>query len=578
MTKLLPELSVELLASGNRAQVPFKNILKMGISILLLSCGELSYSKTVANEVPQVTAASLQELNSLLQKYNIKTSQTSAAQMEKLFRARTAAHRARLSEVFLELSKDPKLLHNFPEFSLLVQDSAATVRGLLAHDVGKSMKAVAPAVKVLSEMQGYDFRHAPVGVPADVHEKISQILKNAIGDINGADKKAMEKQYASLKKSGHWVHLHEDLTEVLDFYDTYKSRQAEIAQDGRKLISPSAWIQKLETDGVYSADEKLRNKNKIRLSEYLETIDPLKEPTKFSATEDFMKSNKSNYAKSIDKTFQKQAKSLIAAAQPARLPALHISRLAGLATGGALTGAITGVEYLINPESVSADSVINGFVMSSETSACDSVKCAKFVENCALQLGMKSGASPKEVLANSQFSLCLQNFFNLSLIEQSQWREDGNLDRLLGNYSPRVTALRCAGEGKKIEIETRTSQRKDVQQWQFNSAGQLASISRETKAGEDRIVNSTTAFLQHCTVNKGCQNFPMTEIEKTKTYFWRDKEIPLDSFKWAKSQRHVQLGQAAGIFQCCQSSECQKYFTQGIRLFYPTSQSARASK
>ena len=538
-----------------------------------------------ADGVFKVDAAAVQHLETLLKENSVKTANPDFNEMEKLFRSRQAAHRIRLSQVFMALTKDPKFIKDFPELKPLFDSPAKTVKVLLEHDAGKSLEATRPAIRALSLLQGFDYRNPNKGLPEEVDKTIRKVLKDAIDDINLADKNHMRAKLQSISPNSAWTRLHVSLTETLDFYDTYKSRQAEIAGDSRKLVAPSKWIAKLEADGHYTPEELKESELKKRFAVALETIDPLKNPSTFAQTTDFAKAASKNLSSEvswINGLFNSKGASLVSAAKRAGYVA-SVRELASITGAGlrktpVLLPAAIGVEYLITPEkTTSMNDLIAGATFTFETYACDTRKCSDFVRSCTSKLGIPENIHFNQLVRNNEFILCIKDFFDQPIDLQSEQRTDTALNELFSKFSPGVLNLSCKNENDSLVVDVKSRSTSDVVYAQsiiYNRSGEPQKILRDSKK-EDQLfmLRSIPVLLQHCKSNVDCKNYTIDEILDEKLYFWKDRDSkvgnvlnlnknPNSSFAWAKSGQQLIERQSKKIHECCQKTKCQDYYAR----------------
>lgn len=529
----------------------------------------------------KVDEKTVAKIETLMKSSNVPLSGQNPDEMEKLFRSRSSAHRLRLSQIYLEVSKDKNFLKQFPEFKPLVDQSGKTVRALLEHDVAKGHEVTKPAIRILSMLQGFDFRNPNPNVTAEVDDQLRKVLKDAIDDINTVDKKVMVESLKKISPSADWARKHEALTDALDLYDTYKSRQDELAKNGRKLSPPSEWIEKLEKEGAYSAEQKQANDLKKRFARYLETTDPLKDPSRFAKADDFIKISGSNYAQDIENIFDRKKTGLKGRAilkdtgAKAKVGGKNVASTAKAGVG--VQAAISGVEYFVDPDSVSAEGVVTDFFMVGNTSDCDTFNCYQFVKQCAAKLKMKDlSASAEVVFKNPQSKVCIDDFFRLPLEEQAEQRKDGNLNRLLSGFTPSIRHLSCQKEGGQLVVQLDTVKTTpnglEAQKVSFDGTGAIQTITRKAM-GEDRLFagGSGAQSLQHCKSGKDCRIYEMKQVRSERLYFFKDDSfpavsknspyrMPIDSFRWARSHEGLIKFQAESLHDCCQRESCQKYF------------------
>lgn len=533
---------------------------------------------TLANEAFKVDSATVQRLETLLKENAVKTGTPNFNELEKLFRARQAAHRIRLSQIFMTLTKDPKFIKDFPEFKPLIDSPARTVKVLLEHDAGKAFDATKPAIRALSLLQGFDYRNPNKGLPEDVDKMIRKVLKDAIDDINLADKNHMSAKLQSLSSNATWTRLHINLTETLDFYDTYKSRQTELAGEGRKLVPPSTWIAKLEADGHYTPEQLKESELKKRFAVALETIDPLKNPTNFAKTTEFSKAgpvNLSSEVSWINGLFNSKGASLVSAAK--RVEYVATAR-AGLRRTPVILPAAIGLEYLVAPEkTISVSDLVASATFTFDTYNCDTVRCSTFVRRCAARHQLPDTLSFNQLTRNGKFILCINDFFEQPIELQTEQRGDNALNELFSQFSPGVTDLSCKKENSMLSVTVKTRPQPnqlDLQTILYNQVGEPQKMLRDSKK-EDQLfmLRSIPMLLQHCNSNVDCKNFTIDEILDQKNYFWRDRDSkfgslintnknPNSSFAWAKAGQKLIERQSKKIHECCQNSKCQNYYAR----------------
>lgn len=547
--------------------------------LLLFSSGFFSSIPLLAQAL-KVTDSEVSRLESVLKKNSILQNESQSKSLEDLFRARSAAHRLRLSQVYLQMTKDPQFIKEFPEFAPLVSKSKKTVLALLEHDASKVSTETAKAIHALSLTQGINYRNPPPNLSARDQKLIVTTMKNAIDDLNTMDDKFMAEAFKKISPNAVWTQAHESLTETIDFYDTFKSRQAELAKDGKPLLSPSLWFEKLEAEGYYSEEEKKSNALKKRFARFLEKKDPLKEPAaQFAKAEDFTHlSTNVNLTKEIDQSFLSKSKILIK--QASHVQTLQtMNRL--LSFGKALPGSyllMYGVSYAVSPETTKAEDVFANFVMSSETSNCDTMNCQHFFAECAKKLKIKL-TSHHKIMAKKEFPQCLTDFFNLSLNEQAEQRKDDNLDAILTAYAPSVRNITCSADGLIAQIEVTDEGNKIFHhKMVFSPTSSPAQILRDEDIPpvHDRLIfkDSKAQLFQHCTKNNtNCKNYDIKDMLEIKLGFWRDdriprifsgamKQVPIDSFKWARKSYQLAENQSTAIKNCCKESSCQQFFTK----------------
>lgn len=538
----------------------------MGIFLGVLFCALGSFAKVPANQGLQVSEQTVQELEKLLTDHKIETSKLPPDDMEKIYRARTASHRTRLSQVFMSISKDPEFVKKFPEFRELFETRKKTVDALLEHDSGKRNPRTKYAIRVLSRVQGYDWRKAPEGVSDSVHKRISEIIKQAVGDINYVDDAAMDAKYRALRQSPEWVMRHKQLTETLDFYDTFKSRQDEMAnksQGGRTLSSPSEWIEKLETEGSYGSEELKNNDLKKRFARYLEVKDPLRKKSSFAQPENFIKGKSTDFVAEVDKKFNKMSRSLLMKAQVAQISS-SLKKPMPRIKGGALATVMTaGAGYLISPETNRPEDVVSDLTMTFETADCATDGCAQFMNNCLKKLNLPADFSVPQLRKRPEINKCIEDFFAQPLHLQSKKREDPDLNRFLESVSPRVEGLRCEQEGQRVHLMTYGYGAHDSQIISFGPSGEPERMTRETENSKDYVLFSgNPQILQHCRGDsvKACRTYQMSLVQQTKDHILTALDFPRDTFRWAKrSYRQVEF-QSDKIQNCCKSFACRDYF------------------
>lgn len=544
------------------------------ITILVATClfAINAYTKVAANENLQVTEESFQELNKLFETHQIKTSPIPPEDLEKTYRAQTAAHRAHLSQVFLNISKDPEFLKKVPEFEMLAKDKKATVNALLAHDVSKSDPKAQWAIKVLARVRGYDWRNPPQGISPEAHEKISKIIKSAVGDINLLDDKAMEEKLRSLNRSPAWIEKHKQLTETLDYYDTWKSRQAEMADPstgGRKLDKPSDWIKKLEDSGAYSPDELKKNELKKRFALYLEDKDPLENGKSFAKISDFAKATGPDFASKIDYQFERQGKLLLLKAgtldRLSSAGAFVKGNLKSGAKGGlAVTALMAGAQYQMSPESFDGKSFINDsfadLPFSQTAGECSTVKCAEFRRNCQSTLKLPE-MSLSRLLKQNGIEKCFENFLSQPLHLQSQYREDNTVDELFSNIVPRVVSLQCENSKNQIRFTSKQHKNFDQQVLTLSDQGSPQRLTRTSNETKDIVLFEGNEIFQHCKDNQ-CKTWELEKVKQQKLTAFVALDLPRDSFRWAKHNQKIAKGQSQQLKGCCHSNQCKAYFDQ----------------
>jgi hypothetical protein len=539
------------------------------------------FASALADDGLQVSGGDIRRLERVLRRNSIPVDAPNSEQMEKLFRARSAAHRLRLSQIYLDVVKDPEFLIKFPEFKPLVADSKRTVEALLEHDASKGSAEAAKAIKVLSLTQGINIRNPPKGFNEKDTKLVTETMKEAIHDLNFVDGAKMEAKYKALSPNQVWAHLHESLTETMDFYDTFKSRQAELAKNGEPLLSPSKWLEKLEGEGSLSAEQKKDNVLKKRLAVYLETKDPLKNPQNFAKADDFMNLPTKEFKPLLEKTFQERGKSLLAAANTSsgkglrKLAAVGKPLVKGTGIGFAATGA---VDYLVDPEKANlTDAIAGSNILTTPiaTADCDSVACEDFFKSCRTELNVEK-ATQAQLLAHKNFSMCLDTFFLKPLDRQAEKRQDATFDNFMSQFSPAVRNLSCTPDSNVVKVEMISEKKIHSQKLVFDSSGSVERVLRDDpdlKLQDNLVFNNSKAqLLQRCDESKKClSSYEMKTVQDTSLYFWRDDryvgKVPIDSFKWAKKSSQLAEHQGTSIYKCCQNKMCQQFFIDRVSNF-----------
>lgn len=536
------------------------------------------YNVAVAAPELKTSDADITRIEALFKKIGQVESEAKRDELEKLFRARSAAHRLRLSQVFLKISKDKEFLKHFPEFAPLIHNSKKTVTALLEHDASKADAATAKAIRVLSMSQGLNYRNPPPGVSAEDKDLIVRTMKNAIDDLNTIDDDAMTNVLKKVSPNQAWTKSHDALTETIDFYDTFKSRQAELAKDGKPLVSPSEWIKKLEGEGFYSSEEKKENILKKRFAKYLETTDPLANSKTFAKAEDFAHlTNSANFTEDLEKTFASKGNDLVR--QATKMQAMQrLSRFANVAKGVPMSYAImAGIDYVASPETANATDMLANFTMSTETSNCDTNECHQFIKDCKSTLKIKTIALT-ELIARDDFSKCLAEFFNLPLeVQTKRRRADVNLDRLLARFSPNVDTLQCSADGLSVQTYLKNNDSTSLStKIIFSSKGDTNQIVGTTadQKKQNRLIfsNSEAQVFQNCSTLTSCENYEIKDMLEIKLGIWRSDKLPriasgplrqvdIDSFLWARKAHQLAANQTDSIKKCCSESSCQRFFS-----------------
>lgn len=498
---------------------------------------------------------------------------------EEIFYARTNSHRLRLSEIYLEMTRDPDFQKKFPEFKPLLKDSTETMKTLLAHDASKVDEKARHAVRTLAMLQGYDYRNPNPGLKPEVDAIVREKLKDAIDDINRSDKAVMEALYK--RKSPEWVRLHKSLTDVLDFYDTYKSRQLEFAKDGRRLVPPSEWLEKLNKEKQIGAPQEKDLDLMRRFAGFVEEKDPLKDSHKFTHAPDFFSDSKQGFKEYQERKFEKRAQSLLSQTKSPGIMKRFVRvsssvKTSALRTGGvfgAVEGAFLTADYLIDPEQVSSERVLDGFVYSAEVSRCQTVGCHQFLKSCRDLLKQPESISLETLPQHSDFDRCLASFFSKPLEAQQKARFDVDLNNLLKKVSPLITGLTCEKREGEMKIGISTlgeSQQEEFQTLYVDSKG-LAHKLEQNLPFQSRIFFSSgkPQRLQNCPSLNQCRSFPFEQVRDEKLYFWKDDrnqvirklspsiQIPLEAFRWAKRSEPFMQYQQKSIASCCERKSCQ---------------------
>jgi hypothetical protein len=527
-------------------------------------------SKTVfAGFKGKITAETVQTIEAALTKVGVLKGAAHADELETVLRASTAAHRLRLSEIFLQVRKDENFVKKFPEYAELFKDPSKTVNALLKHDAGKADQEGKMAVRVLAMLQGYDYRNPNTNLPPEVDKVVRKVLKDAIDDIN-----VLETKYPfpanSFGKSA------ESFAEVLDYYDTFKSRQDEIAKGGRKLLSPSEWLDFLYKKAANDPDHQKILDLQKRFANYLETHDPLKMKTAFTQTADVLKKVGSNAFEDVAKYFSHHGGQLapsrtIATAKKMMAPLSKVSRRIPVATA-----AFASADYLLDPDDFSIYKTIEETVMSvtltSQVSACQTVNCSEFIRECGEKLSVKNKYSFSEVTEHKEFSRCVFDFFQQPLDVQANKRNDPDLNNLLLEFSPSVRTLTCEQSGSQLKATIGTFKKdreSESQVVQFNQSGAV-SIATLLPDRQDQIQfqGKNASTLRHCKTSTDCKQYEMDYVKNEMTYFWKDegsmlpekivKKIPVQSFRWAKANSAFLEIQGENIKNCCNDLKCRQ--------------------
>lgn len=523
------------------------------------------FPKTVsARFVGKVTAESVAAIEAALIKAGALKSGAAEA-LEKTFRASTAAHRLRLSEIFIQLRNNPEFAKKFPEYKDLLENPSKTIDALLLHDAGKADPDGNLAVKALSLLQGYDHRHRNPSLPADVDELVRKVLQDAIDDVN-----TLEKRYVS-----HGTAFDSQLSsfaEVLDYYDTFKSRQSEIAGAGRTLKSPSEWL-----DFLNNAKDKTKDFfSQKRLAHFIEDLDPLKNRNAFTQTADVLKHIGSNVSGDVARYFVQSGQQLKKLRHASNLKTFISMAGKGARKAPLLAAALTSGEYLIDPSDFSlkksAEEIVMALTTTSQTSACATTGCAEFFRQCGKKIGAHNPNSYIEVSRHQNFENCLSDFLTLPLDVQTRLRRDIDLDNFFLAYFPRVNSIQCSGMGAqmKIQLELLTQEKEnESQSLQFNDDGTLSLATRlPEKMDQLQFEGKLVSGLRHCQSGQSCQQYDIQRIKKEKPYFWKDEnsilpkamisKIPVKAFLWAKSNSTFLESQGQNIKNCCDSQSCRK--------------------
>jgi hypothetical protein len=587
-------------------------ILRLQIFVILLFACVWTHARD--SYQPKSTPQSIQQVLKTLESSGINFSQDGISRAEESFRAKSASHRLRLSEIFLDVSSDPKFTDNFPEFKPLLENKQETVKMLLKHDAAKVAEGTKDAIKTLSLLQGYSLRNRNESLNPEADKKIKEALKNAIDDINASDKKIMAEALDTIKDPKARK-LHEALAEVLDYYDTSKMRQNELAKDGDKLKSTLEWLEEMEASGRGGTPEEMALKKKF--AELLDTKDPLKDTSKFTTESHF----KGQSTRQIDDEFvqrsqnlEKRAQTLsksatisVAEAAPKSVGAaknlatgtaeLGTQAAKAIAKGAAGAALVSGAAYVISPESVSGSDAVNGtgFAYSKHAGFCDeSLECQKFAKFCAEHMNIEYNGNPGQVFSKFPsfelddnpnvlkrkikvkdlgFEKCANYFYNLPLETQSKMRQDGDLDKLFGKYTPNVRSLTCKKEAdRSLIITTTTVQPSAVlegqsdayidQQIHYDNLGNLTKLTR----GDDVVFyhNMEPSTYQRCTRDSNCKSTVIKEIREKKQYFWRKDE--LEPYRWVLNNEKLIKKQSDALKACCDSKSCLDYFANARKV------------
>jgi hypothetical protein len=513
----------------------------------------------------------IQKLEAVLADASIAKSPYKREYLQRLFQARVAAHRLRLSQVFLELAKDPSFSKNFPEFSPLMNNTNKTLEILLKHDASKSAESTRLAAKALALLQGYDFKNANKSLSPQMNSFVNQVGLDAVHDINMSDDKIISGALKSIGPNAEWSRLHKNLTEVIDFYDTYKSRQSELAKGGRNLVKPSEWMKKLMSEGHYSAQEMAEMPAKLRFAEFIEKSDPLKNSRGFASSTDFLKLGETEGAKAAEVGFVQGSKELMKKA--GAIQAGRAFKNLAMKAGGLPVKVAVGLGLLVTTGTIDAETAFDILVpfqfKSTETSNCDSVNCDRFMKDCAKLLKLPVAATTREVVGAEHFQLCAEKFFRQDLEKQTELREDANLDRVLAQFSPNIRTLNCSKDSAKIEIN-RPGKQNYFMNFIYGPKGQLSIIKREGNGDFEReqiLANDWShSQFEHCDQNKTCRRYPVKEFALKNLYFSLDK-TPIESFAWAQKSSDVVNFEGDRIYRCCQKSACENFFTERVTKF-----------
>lgn len=555
--------------------------LTLFLFILVLST--TVFAKSTSSFAGKVTAESLQRVQSALLKIGARDA-NSIKKLEIDLAASTAAHRIRLSEIFLKIKDDPEFLKQFPEYAKLAKNPSNTVERLLKHDGGKVDPEGELPMKALALLKGYDHRKPNKELPEEVDNEVRALLKEAVDDVN-----TLEKKYEMPDEQT------DSLAEVLDYYDTYKSRQKEFAEaeGGRKLVGPSEWLDSpyVKKDPTEAGQKKLALQK--RFAVYLETADPIEKDRKaFTQAADVLKKVGGNAKADIAKYFSSRGKELIKSGKPSsfalkmpRLPKGAGKAISTVAKGApVLTGASIIADYLIDPDEFSipqtVQDTIDGLTMTTSTSACATRICGEFIEKCGKKINAKNNYT--DVTKHEDFGQCISDFFKLPLEEQAAQRHlDPDLNNMLAPFSPNIERLTCsrgvfagAKTEKKIQpkeitiyVSKKYSTEPEVQSLQYNQAGNITLSTRlPEKADQLRFDKQKPFALRHCRSAQDCKEYSMKEIKNKKGYFWRDEDfmggspngIPVQAFRWAKTQNALLELQSENIKNCCGSYKCRK--------------------
>ncbi len=523
--------------------------------------------------------ASLQEVEDILNQYPVGSQTLTPTQLENLFAARQSAHRLRLSELIMKLNKDPDFLNKFPEFKPLMKDLPKTVAAALQHDAKKASDETKNAAKILARTEGIYYRNIPKEIPSPYRERLAYLMKGAVDDINVADKLHMDSTLKSLSSDPEWRTLHDKFVSVLDYYDTYKSRQLEMNGGTSKLKPPSEWLDIVAKESGSKENNELEKK----FAQFLEQKDPLRDASKFSQAEDFLKPTASGTPQGsqtarINKSFDVKAKALIPDPKIAfQVPKVGklLMALDGLKKSAYAAVVIEGIKYVINPDEATWRSTLEGLIQTDGISNCQTITCGQFRESCEALTHAPANSSLESLAKQKDFQLCLDRFFQLPLEKQTSIRGDRGLDIFLNFVSPSVVGLSCSKNGTetKVDVETRDRENNITKQaLSYSSKGLIRRYSSvQTDEAEEIVMplQPQDQRLKHCYGPKNCDYYDMTRVASERLYFWKqqlgpwDKDprnIPIDAFKWARNATHLVRDNSKQVLECCDRKSCKDYF------------------
>lgn len=180
---------------------------------------------------------------------------------------------------------------------------------------------------------------------------------------------------------------------------------------------------------------------------------------------------------------------------------------------------------------------------------------------------------------HKKFGSCVFDFFQKRLEEQVALRSDPDLNNILLAYSPAVRSLSCEQKGPQlnVKIETLKNPRQiESQMVQFNHSGKvsMATLLPE-KLDQIQFDGRSASVLRHCATSTDCKQYEMEMVKTESTYFWKDEKsnvskrlvnkIPVNSFRWAKTNSDFLEMQSENIKNCCDSIKCRESLNESYR-------------